>query len=251
MSAIANKPTAVSLPLISLGRLPWLRIWTALSIVGLAAVVYFGLVYAGTDIIQGNVQRIFYFHVAAFSGATIAFFVSVFGALAYLRTRSPRWDTLAQASIEVGLMLSCITLFTGMIWARPTWNTWWTWDPRLTSAAIMVLTYAAYLMLRSGIESGEKRRLFASVYALLAFTTVIFTIVVIRVRPDTIHPTVIANATQSSSAQGSFAMTESMRTALSVASMVFCCLLAPTLIAWRVRLQSLLDTVNQRRLSLS
>ena len=56
------------------------------------------------------------------------------------------------------MALALINLLTGMIWARPIWNTWWTWDPRLTSEAIMILTYAAYLMLRNGIENPEQRR---------------------------------------------------------------------------------------------
>ncbi len=229
-------PTGAQTPAgVSARRVPWLTILTVLAVIGLAVGAYFALVYAGTDVDQGNVQRVFYFHVAAFSAASVAFACSVVGGGGYLITRQRRWDYLGLAGVEVGLTLSLITLFTGMVWARPIWNTWWTWDPRLTSTAIMVLTYAAYLMLRSGIESVEKRRLFAAVYGILAISTVIFTFVIIRVRPDTIHPTVIGPSAQN--AEGGFAMTSGIGTALGINSFIWCCLIAPTFIWWRIRLE--------------
>lgn len=222
------------------GRTPLLlRGLTLLALVGLVVSAYLALFAIGPDVDQGNVQRIFYFHVAAFSGAFIAFGCSVVGALLYLRTRNPRWDGLEVAGVEVGLSLSIITTVTGMIWSRPIWNTWWTWDPRLTSIAIMVLTYAAYLMLRSSIESADKRRMFAAVYAILAMSTVIFTTVVIRIRPDTIHPTVIGPSAQN--AQGGFAMTNNIGMVLGVASIVWCCFITPALIWWRIRLENLFE----------
>ncbi|MCL4247708.1 MAG: cytochrome c biogenesis protein CcsA [Anaerolineae bacterium] len=222
-----------------------LRVLTVLALIGLAITLYMSLVWVGADATQGDVQRIFYTHVATFSGAAVAFSATVIGGILYLRTRNPKWDTLALAGVEVGFTLSLITTVTGSIWSRPTWNTWWTWDPRLTSITIMVLTYAAYLMLRSAIESGEKRRAIASVYGILAMGTVIFTFMVIRIRPDTIHPAVIG--TESASAQGGFAMSDSMRTTLAVASMVWSVLLAPTLMWWRIRLENLKDYAERLR----
>lgn len=229
----------------SQGRVMLLRALTVLAIAGFALGTYFALVYAGTDAEQGNVQRVFYFHVAAFSGASIAFATAVFGGIAYLRSRNPRWDSLALAGVEVGLSLSLVTLFTGMVWARPIWNTWWTWDPRLTSTAIMVLTYAAYLMLRNGIDNGEKRRKFAAVYGILAILTVIFTFVIIRIRPDTIHPTVIGPSAQN--AEGGFAMTQGIGMTLGINSIVWCCLITPALIWWRIRLEGTFDRIARLR----
>jgi len=216
---------------------------SVLSVFAAAIILYMSLVYAGTDLTQGNVQRIFYIHVGSFAGAATAFFVSVVGAIAYLRTRSNRWDTLSVASIEVGLMLSVVTLCTGSIWARPTWNTWWTWDPRLTSAAIMALTYAAYLMLRTGIENPDKRRLFAAVYAILAISTVIFTTIIIRIRPDTIHPAVIGPSPVNS--EGGFMMAENMSATLGTSAALMTLIVAPTLIWWRIRLENLLETIQK------
>lgn len=225
-----------------------LRLLTALTIAGFAVGAYFGLIAAGTDVTQGNVQRIFYFHVAAFSACSVAFGAAVFGGIAYLRTRSPRWDHLALAGVEVGFFLSLITLFTGMVWARPIWNTWWTWDPRLTSAAIMVLTYAAYLMLRGAIENPDKKRAMAAVYGVLAFGTVIFTFVIIRIRPDTIHPTVIGSSP--GNAEGGFAMTSGITTALGINSFVWSVLIAPVLVWWRIRLENRVERANQLRAEL-
>ncbi len=227
-------------------RLRLLRMMTVLSILGMGVTLYMALAYAGTDSIQGHVQRIFYIHVASFSGASIGFGATVFGGAAYLRTRNKKWDILALAGVEVGLMLSIITLGTGMVWARPIWNTWWTWDPRLTSAAIMALTYAAYLMFRNGVENPDHRRRFSSVYGILAISTVIFTFIVIRIRPDTIHPTVIGPS--AANAEGGFEMEMNMGITLSVASIVFCCILAPTLMWWRIRLENIAERVQAKRM---
>jgi heme exporter protein C len=217
--------------------------WTVLALVGVGMILYMSLVYAGSDLMQGNVQRIFYIHVGAFAGAMVAFGTAVVAGIGYLRTRQQKWDALGLASIEVGLALSLITLVTGMVWARPMWNTWWTWDPRLTSAAIMALTYTAYLMLRAGIENPEKKQTFSAVYAIFAISTVIFTTVIIRIRPDSIHPTVIGPAT--GKAEGGFDMAPSMVHALLTAMFVYTCLLTPVLIWWRIRLENLFSRIAQ------
>lgn len=234
---------------VSRDRLTWLKGLTLLAVIGLAFGLYMALVYAGTDATQGHVQRIFYMHVSAFSAATVGFSTAVVGGVMYLRTRNAKWDMLALAGVEVGFALSLITLITGMVWARPTWNTWWTWDPRLTSAAIMALTYAAYLMLRNGIDNLDRRRVFASVYAILAISTVIITFMITRIRPDTIHPTVVGPS--ATNAQGSFEMAANMKSALGMNSFIWCCLIAPALIWWRVRLENLIERVNILRVNLS
>jgi heme exporter protein C len=226
----------------SSSRTTILRAITLITVLAVAGGLYLALGYAGTDRFQGAVQRIFYVHVAAFSGAFVSFGVGVAGGLIYLRTRNVKWDSLALSGIEVGLGLATVNLVTGMIWSRPIWNTWWTWDPRLTSEAIMILTYAAYMMLRNAVENMETRRRFASVYGILAMTTVIITLVIIRLRPDTIHPTVIGSSPQN--AEGSFEMTSSMRAALGMNSAIWSMLVPLTLIWWRVRLQNLAEHVQ-------
>ncbi|MFQ3566589.1 MAG: cytochrome c biogenesis protein CcsA [Aggregatilineales bacterium] len=229
-------------------RLPLLRALTILALIGFAVGVGLALFYAGPDATQGNVQRIFYFHVAAFVGASVSFLTGFIGGVAYLRTRKARWDTLSLAGIEVGFTLSLITLVTGMVWARPTWNTWWTWDPRLTSAAIMVLTYAAYFMLRNSIENPERQRALSAAYGMLAITTVIITTMITRVRPDTIHPTVIGPSP--ANAQGTFEMAANMGATLGINVLIWAVLIAPVLIWWRIRLENLFQRIEQLRAEL-
>lgn len=221
-----------------------------LTIVTVGAVLFglwMALGYAGTDIDQGEVQRIFYIHMPAFFGALTAFFATVIGGIAYLRTRNDVWDRLALAGVEVGLVLSLVNLATGSIWARPIWNTWWTWDPRLTSAAIMALTYAAYLMLRAGVENPEQRRRFAAVYGILAITTAIVTLLIIRVRPDTIHPVVVGPSPQN--AEGTFEIqaTRGVAAAILTNLPIWGLLVPITLIWWRMRMERFAEFVEKKK----
>jgi len=250
MSAVKEMPlSAAENPSQNQDREP--RVLTLLAIVTILAVA-FGLVmalfYAGTDIDQGNIQRIFYLHMPSFFGAFSAFSASVVGGVMYLRTRKVKWDTLALAGVEVGLALSLVNLITGAIWARPIWNTWWTWDARLTSAAVMVLTYAAYLMLRNGIENGETRRRFASIYSILAIATVILTLMIIRIVPETIHPVIIGPSPQN--AEGTFEATSGVVLALLPNLLIWFTLVPFTLVWHRIRLQNVVERVESLKAEL-
>lgn len=97
----------------------------------------------------GPLQRIFYFHVPSAWVGYLAFAVVFIASVSYLRTRDRRWDLLATAAAEVGVVFVTLVLITGPIWARPVWGTWWQWDARLTSAFVMWLTYIGYLFLRA------------------------------------------------------------------------------------------------------
>ncbi len=225
-----------------------LLILTAVTLTAFVFGLYLALGYANTDIEQGEIQRIFYIHMPSFFGAFLAFGATVLGGIQYLRTRQTKWDTLALAGVEVGLALSIINLATGSIWARPIWNTWWTWDARLTSAAIMVLTYAAYLMFRNGVENPDTRRRFASVYGIVAITTVILTLVIIRIVPDTIHPAVIGPSPQN--AEGTFEATTNVAIALLPNLLFWSTLIPITLMWWRIRLENRLEVIHQRKITL-
>src|SRR5574341_1592952 len=91
-------------------------------------------------------QRIFYFHVPNWWVGFLAFIIAAAAGVLYLITRQERWDVIGLSSIEIGIVFTTMGLITGSIWAKPTWNTWWTWDPRLTTAAIGWLMYLGYLM---------------------------------------------------------------------------------------------------------
>lgn len=230
-------------------RLPRaLVILTAVTALAVIVGLFMALVSAGTEVTQGNVQRIFYIHMPSFFGALVAFSATVIGGIMYLRTRSAKWDVLAVAGVEVGLVLALVNLLTGSIWARPIWNTWWTWDPRLTSAAIMALTYLAYLMLRAGIENPDQRRRFASVYGILAISTVIMTLVIIRIRPDTIHPAAIGASPQN--AEGEVSLTSSMVAALLTNLVIWSIFVPVTLIWWRIRLEHVRERIDSLKVRL-
>ena len=170
-------------------------------IAAIAMLIAIGLIfyYAPVERTMGNVQRIFYFHVGAGWVAAVTFFTALIGGVVYLWRRQPIWDTLALASVEIGLVFMMINIVSGSIWGKPAWNTWWIWSPRLTSITIMWLVYIAYLVLRSAISDSEKQRRFSSVYVIAAFATVIVTYGSIRILRD-IHPVMFGGAMES--AQG-------------------------------------------------
>jgi heme exporter protein C len=229
----------------SANRTRLLNVLSTASVISLVLAILMALFYAGTDPQQGNVQRLFYVHVGGFTGGSTAFFLTVVAGIAYLRTRDPKWDKLAVASVEVGLPLMTITLLTGMVWARPIWNTWWTSDPRLNSMLVMWLLYAAYLTLRNAIENPERRMRYAAVYGLLAFISVIYVFIVIRIRPDTLHPVVLGPSPVESTAKGTFGVKDPrMVLTLSVGSVAWM-LVAITLIWHRIRLENVSQQIHE------
>jgi heme exporter protein C len=228
-----------------------LLILTILSLIGVVIGLFMALGVSGRDLEQGDVQRLFHIHMAAFFGSFVAYGATTLGGILYLRTRQARWDTLALAGVEVGLALSLINIATGSIWARPIWNTWWNWDPRLTSAAVMILTYAAYLMLRAGIDNIEQRRRFAAVYGMFAIATVVLTLIIPRIVPSSIHPVVIGPVFNGTEAfvQGDFALaaTPGVGVTLAFHFLVWTLLLPITLMWHRIRLEDDAEQVRALR----
>jgi len=219
-----------------------LRALTALAALGFCATLVLALFVVGEDIQQGAVQRLFYIHMPSFFGAFVAFGATVLGGILVLAGRDAVWDRVALAGVEVGLAFSLINLVTGMVWARPIWNTWWTWDPRLTSAAVMCLIYAAYLMLRTGIEDPERKRRFMAVYGIFAFASVLLTLFIIRIVPDTIHPVIVGASPQN--AQGGFEATSGVVLGLLPALLLWTTLMPITAIWHRVRLEQRLEALE-------
>ncbi|HDH50197.1 MAG TPA: cytochrome C assembly protein, partial [Nitrospirae bacterium] len=104
---------------------------------------------APTEKVMGDVQRIFYLHVSIASGALLAFTGVFLSSILFLWTKKIAWDIAACTSAEIGVLLSTLVLITGSIWARPIWNVWWTWDPRLLTTLILWFIYVGYFLLRS------------------------------------------------------------------------------------------------------
>lgn len=164
-----------------------LGIFTFLAV---GAGLYMAFLYAPNEKTMGAVQRIFYFHVPLAWIGFLAFFVVFVCGVAYLLTRNIRWDLLARSSAEIGVVFSTLVLITGSIWARAVWNTWWTWDPRLTTMLVLWLIYLGYLMLRSAVEGAEKRARVSAVIGIVGFINVPIVFMSIRWW-RAMHPVVI------------------------------------------------------------
>jgi heme exporter protein C len=202
--------------------------------------------YAPMEIVMGQVQRVFYYHVASAWVGMLGFLVAAVAGIGYLRTGKRSWDNVSLASVEISVIFLIVAIITGSIWARPIWNTWWTWDPRLTTTTIMVLIYAAYLMLRSGIEDPDRRARFGAVYAIIGFISVPLTFLSIRIF-RTIHPVVIGSGDPG--AEGSFDMSTRMLHTFIFSLIVFSIIFVDLL--WhRTRLGGLADKVEQLKLKL-
>ncbi|HTY78431.1 MAG TPA: cytochrome c biogenesis protein CcsA [Candidatus Bathyarchaeia archaeon] len=143
------------------------RILGWLALVALLAGLGAAFGYAPREAVQGNVQRIVYLHVPAVLTAYLAFALVFVGSLGYLLTRRPGWDRLALSAAEPGVVFTGITIASGSIWGKPTWGTWWTWDARLTSTAVLFLVYVGYLLLRGMIDEPDRRARAAAVVGIL------------------------------------------------------------------------------------
>lgn len=227
----------------------WLRVLTYASAFLLIAATIMNFTYPNAEVSMGEVQRLFYIHLGSFFGAFFTFLAAVIAGIKYLRTRDAGWDRLEVACVEIGLGLSTVTIVTGAIWARPIWGAYWTWDPRLTTISIMWLTYAAYLFLRSSLDDPERKRRFSAVYAILAFSSVVLTIVIIRVRPDVIHPTVAGPSVNSPDVQGEFSMTPRIRDTVFFNILAFT-VLAVTMTWHRLRVENKAEHIQQRKLEI-
>lgn len=217
-----------------------------LSIVLMVAATFAVFAYAPTEAVMGPVQKVFYFHVANAWVGMLAFSVAVVAGIAYLVTKKMQWDLVGLGAIEIGLVFMLITIVTGSIWARPIWNTWWTWDPRLTTVTIMELVYLAYLMLRSGIEEPERRARFGAVYAIIGFLSVPLTFFSIRIF-RTIHPVVVGS--NDPGAAGAFDMTPAMGATFAICLVAYSVVFI-SLIWHRIRLGKLAEQVEQLKIKL-
>jgi heme exporter protein C len=224
-----------------------LRVLDILSIIVLAISTYLALFFAPTERVMGEVQKVFYFHIGTAWTALLGFILAAVFSVIYLVTKDLRWDRLQVAAIEVSLVFFLITIVLGSIWARPAWNTWWTWDPRLTTAAVTELIYVAYFMLRQGIDDPEKRARFGAVYALVGGLSAPITFFAIRLF-RTIHPVVIGGTNPE--ADGGFSMTADMRVAFFFALFAFTIIFID--LFWnRIRLGNLQEKVEQLKLRMS
>lgn len=126
-----------------------------------------GLFYTPPETHMQDVNRIFFIHVPTAMVCMLGFFAFV-PAVGALITRGRRWDATMEAMVEVTLVLTLMTLLQGMIWGKPTWGTYWDWDPRLTTTAVMAVLFAGVLSLRSFADRFDQRLIWGAVATIIA-----------------------------------------------------------------------------------
>lgn len=211
----------------------------ALAAAGMVATMYGAFVWAPTEVTMGDVQRIFYIHMACWAVAFPAYFVVSLSGLAYLFTKNMRWDGIGVACAEIGTMFCAGGLITGPLWAKPAWGIWWTWDMRLTLSLIVFLIYLSYLLLRDFIEDTQKRARFAAIYGIFAIPAVVFDYLAIRLW-RTQHPQPVIMGGEGSG------LDPTMRTVLLITTLTFTLWFILIAVA-RVRLERQREEVAQLR----
>jgi heme exporter protein C len=150
------------------------RILGVVVIALMALLVFLGLVASPQDIKQGDAVRLLYLHVPAAEMTYVAFAVAALCSAGYLwrRTRSMAWDRVANASVEIGVVLTALMLVTGSLWGRLTWSQFWVWDARVTSSALLFVMFLGYLAVRTLEGTAEQRARRSAVVCLIAILDV-------------------------------------------------------------------------------
>ncbi len=133
---------------------------------------YVGLAVAPPDRLMGEVQRIMYVHVPAAWVGFLSFFIVFVASIGYLVRGGLGWDRMAHAAAELGVVFIGLAIVLGSIWGKPTWGVWWTWDPRLTTAAILLTIYLGYLALRAYVDDPERRARWSAAVGIIGFLDV-------------------------------------------------------------------------------
>ena len=224
-----------------------LQILNFIALIAMLVAVYMALVQApdaiNVDPAIRPAQRIIYFHVPSAWSSMLAFFVAFIASILYLVTRHVRWDIWARSASELGIAFTVAAIISGSLWAKPAWNTYWTWDPRLTTYTIVLLLYIAYFMLRGAIDEPSRRARLAAVYGIFAFLSVPLTFMSIRWW-NTIHPVIVDNPENTNK----FGLSPSMLTAFMVTNVAFIILFV-TLLANRIALgwaEERMDALKER-----
>ncbi len=147
---------------------------TLFALFGLLMLVNLTLIffYAPIEATMGIVQKIFYFHVPLAWGGLLSFFGVFVCSIAFLMTHNRRWDRIALACAEVGVLFTTLVLISGSAWGKVAWGAWWIWDVRLTSTLILWFIYLGYLLIRGMATLEEQVSKFAAVIGIIGFVDV-------------------------------------------------------------------------------
>jgi heme exporter protein C len=215
----------------------WLDLLGVATLVFIIVGLYMAFLYAPTEATMGLVYRIFFFHLGAVASGFVGVLLVAVAGIVYLRTNARAWDRVAEASAEIGVLFTLITLVSGSIWARPIWGVWWTWDPRLTSYLILFLIYVAYLMLRASAPDDPRVARFSAVFGIVGAVNVPIVIASARLWRG-ISPVLFQETQQGFTFGLTPEMTQTLIVCIIAELLLFCYLLAQ-----RVRLGEMRDEV--------
>ncbi|MEI6045845.1 MAG: cytochrome c biogenesis protein CcsA [Chloroflexota bacterium] len=189
-----------------------------------------------TDVNLAFSQRIFYFHLPANIMCFLSFLVYFIGGIAYWRTRQRKWDIVMVSSLELGVFFSFIGIVTGSIWARYAWNTFWTWDPRLTTVTIMLVVYLSGLMLRNATDDPSRKASLTAAFGVIGFIDVPLVYFSTRWFPRGLHPVIFGDNGNAIGLEGFMIVT--MLTCMVTMGLLFTYFLIQ-----RIRLEQMRDDV--------
>jgi heme exporter protein C len=164
--------------------------WKTFTILLMLYVIVGGILFdvPALPVIHQTIRNI-YFHVGMWFSMIFILFLGFVFSIMYLRSFNPRYDRMANATVKTGLVFGMLGIFTGMIWAQFTWGRFWVNDPKLNGAAVGILVYLAYVILRSSVDDLEKRARLAAVFKIFAFVIMfVFIMILPRMTGASIHP---------------------------------------------------------------
>ena len=147
-------------------------ILAALTAVMMLISVYMVIFYAPLEANMGWPQKIFYFHVPIAVICYVGFFITFAGSIGFLMTKNLAWDRYAVSGAEIGVLFATLMLITGMMWGKPIWGYYWTWDPRLTTSLVLWLIFVGYLILRGQVADEMYRARYAAVVGIIGYADV-------------------------------------------------------------------------------
>ena len=172
------------------------RLWLLILLLT-AAVVYAVFFLVPPAMGLGSLVRIAFFHIPVAWVAVLAFLVSAWYAVRYLRRPSPRFDAFSAESARLGLIFVVLATLSGAVFSKLTWGSYWNWDPRQTTIFVLLLIYAAYLTLSSVIPDAHRRARVAAISALVSFLTVPFLVCISPRFYFSLHPAPVINGSGS------------------------------------------------------
>ena len=207
-----------------------------IAVISILISIYLALVYTPSHETMGDVQRIFYFHVASAWISYLAFGVTFVAGLLYLKSKDLKWDTVAYGSAEVGIIFCTLAIITGSLWGKAAWGVFWRWeDLKLFITLVLWLVFIAYLALRANAKSRISKANLSAVFGIIGFICVPLSFAANRIWQQ-YHPTVIATSRGGLQA--------SMAFALVVAVFAFTFLYVYLLLA-RVSIEKMRETIEE------